>query len=41
MHGGVEFERLWFVTAEVRLYAVAAGSRNGPLLIPLHGFPEF
>jgi hypothetical protein len=41
MHGGEEFEHLWFVTAEVLLYAVPAGSRNGPLQIPWHGFPEF
>jgi epoxide hydrolase 4 len=41
MRGGVEFEHLWFDTAEVRIHAVAAGPRSGPLLILLHGFPEF
>jgi hypothetical protein len=41
MQGGVEFDHLWFVTAEVRLYAFAAGSRDGPLLIPSYGFPEY
>jgi len=41
MHGGPQFEQLWFETAEVRLHAVAAGPRNGSLLILLHGFPEF
>jgi pimeloyl-ACP methyl ester carboxylesterase len=41
MHGGAEYEHLWFDTSEVRIHAVAAGPGSGPLLILLHGFPEF
>jgi pimeloyl-ACP methyl ester carboxylesterase len=32
---------LRFERDEVRLHAVATGSKNGPLVILLHGFPEF
>ena len=38
---GVELEELWFEPDGVRLHAVAAGPKDGPLLILLHGFPEF
>jgi pimeloyl-ACP methyl ester carboxylesterase len=34
-------EDLWFERDGVRLHAVAAGPTDGPLLILLHGFPEF
>jgi len=32
---------LWFEREGVRLHAVAAGPKDGPLVILLHGFPEF
>ena len=34
-------EELWFECDGVRLHAVAAGPDDGPLVILLHGFPEF
>ena len=34
-------EDLWFEHEGVRLHAVAAGPSDGPLVILLHGFPEF
>lgn len=34
-------EDLWFEHSGVHLHAVAAGPNDGPLLILLHGFPEF
>jgi epoxide hydrolase 4 len=34
-------EDLWFERDGVRLHAVAAGPNDGPLVILLHGFPEF
>lgn len=34
-------EYLWFDRDGVRLHAVAAGPKDGPLVILLHGFPEF
>lgn len=34
-------ETLQFENASVRLHAVAAGPRNGPVVLLLHGFPEF
>jgi pimeloyl-ACP methyl ester carboxylesterase len=37
----VEFERLTIHNGSVRLDAIAAGPASGPLLILLHGFPEF
>ncbi len=36
-----ELEDLWFENNGVRLHAVAAGPNDGPLVILLHGFPEF
>ena len=34
-------EDVHLTTNGVRLHAVAAGSHEGPLVILLHGFPEF
>jgi epoxide hydrolase 4 len=34
-------ESLYFENAAVRLHAVAAGPNNGPVVVLLHGFPEF
>jgi len=34
-------ENLAFYNGEIQLHAVAAGPANGPLVILLHGFPEF
>jgi pimeloyl-ACP methyl ester carboxylesterase len=34
-------EHLTFHNGEIQLHAVAAGPPNGPLVILLHGFPEF
>ena len=34
-------ETLFFENCGVRLHAVAAGPRNGPSVLLLHGFPEF
>jgi epoxide hydrolase 4 len=36
-----QLEDLWFERGGVRLHAVAAGPHDGPLVILLHGFPEF
>ncbi|MBV8071502.1 MAG: alpha/beta hydrolase [Acidobacteriaceae bacterium] len=36
-----QFEEHTFVNKEVKLHAVAAGPKDGPLAILLHGFPEF
>jgi pimeloyl-ACP methyl ester carboxylesterase len=36
-----QLENLWFERPGVRLHAVAAGPKDGPLVILLHGFPEF
>jgi pimeloyl-ACP methyl ester carboxylesterase len=41
MVGLPELEDLWFERDGVRLHAVAAGPKDGPLVILLHGFPEF
>ncbi len=34
-------ETIFFQNANVRLHAVAAGSKDGPVVVLLHGFPEF
>jgi epoxide hydrolase 4 len=34
-------ETLFFENSGVKLHAVAAGPRNGPVVLLLHGFPEF
>ncbi|MFL6416610.1 MAG: alpha/beta fold hydrolase [Bryobacteraceae bacterium] len=40
--GGLEdLEHLTFQNGDVRLHAVAAGPHEGPVVILLHGFPEF
>ena len=36
-----ELEHLTFRNGEIALHAVAAGPPNGPVVILLHGFPEF
>ena len=36
-----QLEDLWFKRGGVSLHAVAAGPKDGPLVILLHGFPEF
>jgi pimeloyl-ACP methyl ester carboxylesterase len=41
MPGESSLEELWFTNRDIRLHAVAAGPRNGPVVILLHGFPEF
>ena len=34
-------ESLYFQTSEVRLHAMAHGPKDGPVVLLLHGFPEF
>jgi pimeloyl-ACP methyl ester carboxylesterase len=41
MPGLQNLEDLWFEREGIRLHAVAAGPTDGPLVILLHGFPEF
>ncbi len=41
MPDAASFEELWFDRNGSRLHAVAAGPADGPLVILLHGFPEF
>jgi len=37
----IALEHLTFHNGEIQLHAVAAGPANGPLVVLLHGFPEF
>src|SRR5260370_37196225 len=39
--GGRSMESFSFKNGGVDLHAVAAGPKNGPVVILLHGFPEF
>jgi pimeloyl-ACP methyl ester carboxylesterase len=41
MSTAAESEELFFESEGIRLHAVAAGARLAPLIILLHGFPEF
>jgi epoxide hydrolase 4 len=34
-------EEPWFTNGDIRLHAVATGPQEGPVVILLHGFPEF
>jgi epoxide hydrolase 4 len=36
-----EYEELFFENDGIRLHAVAAGPKRGPVVVLLHGFPEF
>src|SRR4029077_12105849 len=36
-----ELEFRFFEHSGLRLYAIEAGPRNGPVVVLLHGFPEF
>jgi pimeloyl-ACP methyl ester carboxylesterase len=36
-----EYEELFFENDGIRLHAVAAGPKLGPVVVLLHGFPEF
>ena len=35
------YEEQWFTQGDIRLHAVTAGPQDGPVVIRLHGFPEF
>jgi len=41
MKVNLEYEDLFFENSGVRLHAVASGPKLGPVVILLHGFPEF
>jgi len=36
-----EYEEVFFASDDIRLHAIAAGPKTGPVVILLHGFPEF
>jgi pimeloyl-ACP methyl ester carboxylesterase len=36
-----EYEELFFENDGIRLHAIAAGPKLGPVVVLLHGFPEF
>ncbi len=38
---GIQLDTLCFRVGTVRLHAVAAGPKDGPVILLLHGFPEF
>ena len=40
-HCSVSLERHWVDREGVRLHVRAAGPEDGPLVVLLHGFPEF
>ena len=41
MSSEARFEEQWFNHGDIRLHAVTAGPEDGPVVILLHGFPEF
>ena len=41
MGNELRLEQPWFTNGIIRLHAVAAGPQDGPMVILLHGFPEF
>jgi len=41
VHLGSDLEQLTFQNGAVSLHAVAAGPKDGPVVLLLHGFPEF
>jgi epoxide hydrolase 4 len=41
MRSEPRLEEQWFTHGDIRLHAVTAGPQDGPVVILLHGFPEF